>query len=128
MAMTVTADLPVTDERSPRAWADSAGAADGWQPLAMSPLRPARAEIGRLVRDELWLTVRDEWWVLGAEVDERGIAELKAEARRRGCRLVMGLTYDVLTNQLYDRLGYRNIGTIEDCPAGTTTRWYRKDL
>jgi hypothetical protein len=40
----------------------------------------------------------------------------------------MGLTYDVLTSGFYDRLGYRTVGTIEDCPAGTTTRWYRKDL
>jgi GNAT superfamily N-acetyltransferase len=56
------------------------------------------------------------------------IAEAEAMARRRGCRLVMGLTYDVLTLGFYDRLGYRTVGTIEDCPAGTTTRWYRKDL
>lgn len=56
------------------------------------------------------------------------MAEAEAEARRRGCRLVMGLTYDVLTADFYDRLGYRTVGTIEDCPAGTTTRWYRKDL
>ena len=56
------------------------------------------------------------------------MAEAEAEARRRGCRLVMGLTYDVLTGDFYDRLGYRTVGVIEDCPAGTTTRWYRKDL
>jgi hypothetical protein len=49
-------------------------------------------------------------------------------ARRRGCRLVMGLTYDVLTLGFYDRLGYRTVGIIEDCPAGTTTRWYCKHL
>ncbi len=63
----------------------------------------------------------------------RGLArslmlEAEAEARRRGCRLVMGLTYDALTADFYDRLGYRTVGAIEDCPAGTTTRWYRKDL
>jgi GNAT superfamily N-acetyltransferase len=56
------------------------------------------------------------------------MAEAEAEARRRGCRLVMGLTYDVLTSDFYDRLGYRTVGVIEDCPAGTATRWYRKDL
>ena len=63
----------------------------------------------------------------------RGLArslmlEAEAEARRHGCRLVMGLTYDTLTADFYDRLGYRTVGAIEDCPAGTTTRWYRKDL
>jgi GNAT superfamily N-acetyltransferase len=56
------------------------------------------------------------------------MATAEEEARRRGCRLVMGLTYDVLTASFYDRLGYRTVGFIEDCPAGTTTRWYRKDL
>jgi GNAT superfamily N-acetyltransferase len=56
------------------------------------------------------------------------MAEAEAVARRRGCRLVMGLTYDVLTRGFYDRLGYRTIGIIEDCPAGTATRWYCKDL
>ena len=56
------------------------------------------------------------------------MAQAEATARRRGCRLVMGITYDVLTRGFYDRLGYRTIGIIEDCPAGTATRWYRKDL
>jgi GNAT superfamily N-acetyltransferase len=56
------------------------------------------------------------------------ITEAEATARRRGCRLVMGLTYDVLTKGFYDRLGYRTVGIIEDCPAGTTTRWYCKEL
>lgn len=50
------------------------------------------------------------------------------EARRQQCRLLMGLTYDVLTADFYDRLGYQTVGVIEDCPAGTTTRWYCKDL
>lgn len=56
------------------------------------------------------------------------MAEIESEARRQGCRLVMGLTYDVLTSGFYDRLGYRTVGSIDDCPSGTTTRWYKKDL
>jgi GNAT superfamily N-acetyltransferase len=56
------------------------------------------------------------------------MAEAEAEARQRGCRLVMGLTYEVLTADFYDRLGYRTVGVIDDCPAGTSTRWYCKDL
>ncbi len=63
----------------------------------------------------------------------RGLARelmsaVEHEAHEQGCRLVMGLTYDVLTGDWYDRLGYRTVGAIEDCPAGTTTRWYCKDL
>ena len=56
------------------------------------------------------------------------MAAVEAEARARGCRLVMGLTYDVLTRDFYDRLGYRTVGALENCPTGTTTRWYSKDL
>ena len=71
-------------------------------------------------------------WVDGPErghgLARELMAEAEAVARRRGCRLVMGLTYDVLTRGFYDRLGYRTVGIIEDCPAGTVTRWYRKDL
>ena len=56
------------------------------------------------------------------------MAEVERQARLRGCRLVMGLTYDVLIGDFYDRLGYQTIGLLEDCPAGTTTRWYCRDL
>jgi GNAT superfamily N-acetyltransferase len=56
------------------------------------------------------------------------MAEVEHHARERGCRLVMGLTYDILIGDFYERLGYRTVGLIEDCPAGTSTRWYRKDL
>jgi GNAT superfamily N-acetyltransferase len=54
--------------------------------------------------------------------------QVEREARLRGCRLVMGLTYDVLVGGFYDRLGYRTVGLLQDCPSGTTTRWYCKDL
>jgi GNAT superfamily N-acetyltransferase len=56
------------------------------------------------------------------------MAEVEREARRRGCRLVMGLTYEALTGDYYDRIGYRRVGILEDYPAGTSTRWYCKDL
>ena len=64
----------------------------------------------------------------GRGVARELLAHVDALARQRGCRLVMGITYDVLTAGFYDRLGYRTVGLIENCPAGTTTRWYRKDL
>ena len=44
------------------------------------------------------------------------MAEAEAEARRQGCRLLMGLTYEALTGDFYDRLGYRTVGSIPDCP------------
>ena len=73
--------------------------------------------------------------VLWVEEELRGrglartlMAGAEAEAKRQGCRLLMGLAYEVLTSDFYDRLGYSVVGEIDDCPAGTTTRWYRKDL
>ena len=45
------------------------------------------------------------------------MAEVEGEARRRGCRLVMGLTYDVLTGDYYDRLGYRTVGRHRELPG-----------
>jgi len=50
------------------------------------------------------------------------------EARRRGCRLVVFHAYDLLARGLYERLGYETAGIIENCPAGSAARWYRKVL
>jgi GNAT superfamily N-acetyltransferase len=56
------------------------------------------------------------------------LAAAEAEARNRGCALVMLHAYDVLTHRLFERLGYRTVGVIEDCLAGSALRWYAKDL
>ena len=56
------------------------------------------------------------------------MSRAEAEARRRGCSLVTFRAYDLLVSGLYERLGYETVGTIENCPAGHTARWYRKDL
>jgi GNAT superfamily N-acetyltransferase len=56
------------------------------------------------------------------------IAGAEAEARRRGCAQVVFHAYDVLTAGLYERLGYETVGVIDDCPAGSAARWYRKTL
>jgi GNAT superfamily N-acetyltransferase len=56
------------------------------------------------------------------------VAGAEAEARRRGCALVAFHAYDLLTRGLYERLGYETVGVIENCPAGSAARWYRKVL
>jgi len=56
------------------------------------------------------------------------IAGAEAEARRRGCALVVLHAYDLLTRGLYERLGYETVGVIENCPTGSAARWYRKPL
>jgi GNAT superfamily N-acetyltransferase len=55
-------------------------------------------------------------------------AGAEAEARRRGCAFVVFHAYDLLARGLYERLGYETVGVIEDCPAGSAARWYRKIL
>jgi GNAT superfamily N-acetyltransferase len=56
------------------------------------------------------------------------VAGAEAEARRRGCAFVALHAYDLLARGLYERLGYETIGILEDCPAGSAARWYRKVL
>jgi ribosomal protein S18 acetylase RimI-like enzyme len=56
------------------------------------------------------------------------LAGAEAEARRRGCALVVFHAYDLLARGLYERLGYETVGIIENCPAGSVARWYRKIL
>ena len=56
------------------------------------------------------------------------IASAEAQARRRGCALVVFHAYDLLGRGLYERLGYETAGVIENCPAGSAARWYRKVL
>ena len=64
----------------------------------------------------------------GRGLASRMLALAEDEAARAGCRIVHGLTYDALTAEFYDRLGYVTVGVIDDCPTGTSTRWYRKDV
>jgi GNAT superfamily N-acetyltransferase len=56
------------------------------------------------------------------------MAAAEHEARRRGCGLVVSRAYDLLTPGFHERLGYETAGVVEGCPAGSTARWYRKEL
>ena len=56
------------------------------------------------------------------------VARAEAEARRRGCAQIVFHAYDLLARGLYERLGYETVGVIENCPAGSAARWYRKVL
>ena len=56
------------------------------------------------------------------------IAGAEAEARRRGCTLIAFHAYDILARGRYERLGYETVGVLENCPAGSAARWYRKVL
>ena len=56
------------------------------------------------------------------------MASAESEARRQGCSLITFHAYDLLAAGLYERLGYETVGIIRDCAAGSTARWFRKDL
>ena len=56
------------------------------------------------------------------------MAAAEAEARGRGCALVQFRAYDLLAPGLYERLGYEIVGVIEGCPAGSTARWFRREI
>ena len=64
----------------------------------------------------------------GRGVARELIAGAEIEARRRGCTLVVLLAYDLLTRGLYERLGYEVLAVVEDWPAGSTARLFRKTL
>ena len=125
-------DLALLEEKLADAATEAVGAGDEHEFAVL--VRDDDGEIRAGVSGTMWggcCQIHVLW--VDPALRARGLARslmtrAEDEARRHGCTLVMGLTYDVLTADFYDRLGYDTVGAIEDCPAGTTTRWYRKDL
>lgn len=66
--------------------------------------------------------------VRGRGLARRLLAAAEHESRRRGCAMVLFMAYDLLTPNLYERLGYETVAVVEDWPAGSAARWYRKRL
>ncbi|WP_051143986.1 GNAT family N-acetyltransferase [Modestobacter italicus] len=56
------------------------------------------------------------------------MAAAEAEARRRGCGVVLLQAYDLVAAGLYGRLGYETVAVVEGCPDGSARRWFRKVL
>jgi GNAT superfamily N-acetyltransferase len=126
------ADLALLEDRVAQAAIDAAGLGDD-QEFGIF----VRDDDGRVVAGVSALVWGGCCEIQAVWVDEalrgRGLARAlmagaEDEARRRGCTLAHGRAYDLLVPGLYERLGYGTAGVIEGCPAGTTARWYRKDL
>jgi len=64
----------------------------------------------------------------GQGVGSRLLAAVEAEARQRGCALVITSTYSFQAPEFYQRHGYEVVGKIEECPPGHTNFWLTKDL
>ena len=56
------------------------------------------------------------------------MAGAEAAARERGGTLGVLQAYDLLTRGLYERLGYEVLAVVENCPAGSAARLFRKAL
>ena len=126
------ADLGFLEERVAAAAIEAAGVGED-RPFGVF----ARDGDGRIVAGISGMTWGGCCELHAMWVDEplrgRGLARAlmagaEAVARRRGCALVQFLAYDLLVAGLYERLGYVTVGVMEDCPAGSATRWYRKNL
>jgi GNAT superfamily N-acetyltransferase len=65
--------------------------------------------------------------VRGLGVGRQLMAAIEDKAREEGCTR---LRVETFAHELgfYQRLGYRIVGHLEDCPEGTSYYWLRKDL
>lgn len=64
----------------------------------------------------------------GRWLGSRLLAAAEAEAAARGCTQTVHFAWGFQARVLYERAGYELVGRVEDFPAGTDVRWYRKDL
>lgn len=64
----------------------------------------------------------------GQGVGGRLMDAVEAEARRRGCALIITSTYSFQAPEFYQRRGYEVVAKIEDCPPGHTNYWLKKTL
>jgi GNAT superfamily N-acetyltransferase len=127
-----TADLAVLEEQVAAAAAAAAGLGEEQEfaIFARDPNRRVVAGVSAIVwggcceLQAMWVEEPLRRRGLGRAL----IAGAEAEARRRGCALVMLHAYDLLARGLYERLGYETVGVIDNCPPGSAARWYRKDL
>ncbi len=56
------------------------------------------------------------------------LAAVEAEARQRGCTLLITSTYSFQAPEFYRRHGYEVVGKIGDCPPRHENYWLKKDL
>lgn len=64
----------------------------------------------------------------GQGVGSRLLEGVEAEARQRGCALIITSTYSFQAPDFYRRHGYEVMGTIKECPPGYQNYWLKKDL
>jgi GNAT superfamily N-acetyltransferase len=78
-----------------------------------------------------WLSLDDLWLEeakRGQGYGTRLLAEVEAEAIRRGCCRAKVETYGFQARGFYEKQGYRVVGRLDDYPPGQTFYWMRKEL
>ncbi len=61
-------------------------------------------------------------------VGTRLLAEVEAEATRRGCGQIIFFSHAFQAGQFYRDRGYEVVGRVEDYPDGDAALWLRKPL
>jgi ribosomal protein S18 acetylase RimI-like enzyme len=87
--------------------------------------------IGRTHAIPEWLEISIIWIEESARrsgLGRRLMAEAEQEARRRGCRYARVITSDFQAPGFYRRIGYRDYGTLENCPPGETVYYLWRQL
>jgi len=126
------ADIALLEERVAQAAIDAAGLGDDEEFGIF--VRDADGSIVAGISGIVWggCCELQAMWVdeplRGRGLGRALMARAEAEALQRDCTLVQFRAYDLLAPGLYERLGYETVGVIEGCPAGSTARWFRKDL
>lgn len=64
----------------------------------------------------------------GQGVGSRLLEAVEAEARQRGCALVITSTYSFQAPEFYQGHGYVVVAKIENCPPGHANYWLKKEL
>jgi ribosomal protein S18 acetylase RimI-like enzyme len=79
---------------------------------------------GGLEIDELWVDEPFRRRGYGRQL----VGRAEDEARRRGCAFAHVHTFSFQARELYERLGYRVIGQLDEYAPGVTLYWLKKNL
>jgi GNAT superfamily N-acetyltransferase len=116
-----------------REFNDAAAGNPAFRPLRVIARDEARELIGGLLGATYWGWLHVEvLWVAAAQrrhgCGTRLLALAESEAERRGCRDAYLDTFSFQARPLYERLGYRVVGTLDDFPSGHQRYFMAKRL
>jgi GNAT superfamily N-acetyltransferase len=66
--------------------------------------------------------------VRGLGFGKQLLSGAEAEAKARGCSLIVLTSYSFQAPDFYGQLGYDEVGHVKDCPPGQTQYYFKKHL